>query len=173
MRGERPPHIVVMGVTGCGKTTIARQAAGLAAAEFLDADDLHPLSNIEKMAAGIALTDADRVPWLAAVRDWIRSRERQCVVACSALRRRYRDVLREVPDSVAFVHLDGESDAIWSRMTARSGHFMPTALLASQLALLEPLEPDEFGIAVDLGAKPDEIARSVVAFAQAARKVAR
>ncbi|WP_327118629.1 gluconokinase [Nocardia sp. NBC_01730] len=173
MRSDRQPHIVVMGVTGSGKTTIARQVAGMTTAQFLDTDDLHPRSNIEKMAAGIALTDEDRAPWLEAVRDWIQSRSGRCVVACSALRRRYRDVIRNVSEPVAFVHLNGEPDTIRLRMSARSGHFMLPALLESQLALLEPLERDEFGIVVDVGAAPGEIARLAVDFLTADRKVAR
>lgn len=165
MGSDRRPHIVVMGVTGCGKSTIARQVADMTGGEFLDADDLHSPSNIAKMAAGIPLTDADRAPWLEAVRDWMGTRSAG-VVACSALRRRYRDVLRNVAAPVAFVHLDGAPTTIRSRMAARRGHFMRPVLLDSQLALLEPLEADEFGVAVDVGAGPDEIARSVVDFAR-------
>ncbi|MEV5833390.1 gluconokinase [Nocardia sp. NPDC052112] len=165
MGGERRPHIVVMGVTGCGKSTIARQVAEITGAEFLDADDLHPPANVAKMATGIPLTDADRGPWLTAVRDWLRTRSAG-VVACSALRRRYRDVLRNGSESVAFVHLDGVPATIRSRMSARRGHFMRPVLLDSQLALLEPLEPDEFGVVLDVAAAPEEIARSVVDFAR-------
>ncbi|MGY4098942.1 gluconokinase [Nocardia sp. R16R-3T] len=163
MGGDRRPHIVVMGVTGCGKSTIARQVAEMTGTDFLDADDLHPPSNIAKMAAGIALTDADRAPWLEAIRDWMRMRGGG-VVACSALRRRYRDVLRNVSAPVAFVHLDGAPATIRARLTARRGHFMRPDLLDSQLTVLEPLEPDEFGLVVDIGAAPEEIARSVVDF---------
>ncbi|WP_433762338.1 gluconokinase [Nocardia sp. CA-135398] len=165
MGGDRRPHIVLMGVTGCGKSTIARQVASMTGGEFLDADDLHPASNVAKMAAGIPLTDADRAPWLEAVRDWMGARS-AVVVACSALRRRYRDVLRNVAVPVAFVHLDGAPAMIRSRMVARRGHFMRPVLLDSQLALLEPLESDELGVVFDVGTRPDEIARSVVDFAR-------
>lgn len=165
MDGDRRPHIVVMGVTGCGKSTIARRVAEMTGGEFLDADDLHPPSNVAKMAAGIPLTDADRAPWLQAVRDWMCTRGAG-VVACSALRRQYRDVLRNISAPVAFVHLHGSPTTIRSRMAARRGHFMRPILLDSQLALLEPLGPDEFGIVLDVGAGPDDIARSVVGFAR-------
>ncbi|WP_433521026.1 gluconokinase [Nocardia pseudovaccinii] len=154
-----------MGVTGCGKSTIGRQVAGMVGSEFLDADDLHSPSNVAKMAAGIPLTDVDRAPWLEAVRDWMSTRSAG-VVACSALRRRYRDVLRSISAPVAFVHLDGAPATIRSRMVARRGHFMRPVLLDSQLALLEALEPDEFGLVLDAGAGPEEIARSVVDFAR-------
>ncbi|WP_433715279.1 gluconokinase [Nocardia sp. CA-084685] len=165
MGSDRQPHIVVMGVTGCGKSTIGRQVAELTGGEFLDADDLHSPSNVAKMAAGIPLTDADRAPWLEAVRDWMGTRNAG-VVACSALRRRYRNVLRNVTAPVAFVHLDGAPTTIRSRMAARRGHFMRPVLLDSQLELLEPLEPDEFGVVLDVGTGPDEIAQSVVEFAR-------
>ncbi|WP_024802841.1 gluconokinase [Nocardia sp. BMG51109] len=169
MSSGRRPYLVVMGVTGCGKTTIARRVADLLSLEFLDADSLHPQSNIDKMTAGTPLTDADRAPWLEAVRAAMRSRGSGCVVACSALRRWYRDVLRDVPEPVAFVHLDGDPATIRSRISSRSGHFMQPALLDSQLDLLEPLEPDEPGIVLDISHAPDEIARAAVEFARTCR----
>ncbi|MFI5720946.1 gluconokinase [Nocardia sp. NPDC051750] len=164
MRSERRPHIVVMGVAGCGKTTVARRVAELIDAEFLDADDLHPPSNIEKMAAGIPLTEADREPWLAAVAARLTGRDRRYVVACSALRRRHRDVLRSGAEPVVFAHLTGPPEIIRARLAQRSGHFMSPGMLDSQLALLEPLEPDEPGTVLDIAAPPDAIARTAADF---------
>ncbi|GAA5066497.1 gluconokinase [Nocardia callitridis] len=168
MASEHRAHLVVMGVSGCGKTTIAGHFAASAGAEFLDADDLHPRANIAKMAEGIALTDADRRPWLAAVREEMRARAGGCVVACSALRRQYRDVLREAAETVAFVHLRGSPAVITARLSTRSGHFMPTALLDSQFASLESLEPDELGIVLDAQDTPAEIVTAVGEFTLAA-----
>lgn len=174
MSGDQRPHIVVMGVTGCGKTTVAQQVSELSGHRFLDADDLHPPSNVEKMAAGIPLTDDDRAPWLAVVRDRLRElsdQGRRGVVACSALRRSYRDILRDVSAPVLFVHLTGEREVIHDRMHARSGHFMPPALLDSQFALLEPLDADEFGVVLDVAPAPDAIARAAVEYLHEERKV--
>ncbi|WP_041811533.1 gluconokinase [Rhodococcus jostii] len=175
MSGDQRPHIVVMGVTGCGKTTVAQQLSELTGHRFLDADDLHPPSNVEKMAAGIPLTDDDRAPWLAVVRDRLQAlsdQGRRGVVACSALRQSYRDILRDVSDPVLFVHLTGEREVIHGRMQARSGHFMPPALLDSQFALLEPLDADEFGVVLDVAPAPDAIARAAAEYLHEERKVA-
>lgn len=171
MCSERRPHIVVMGVAGCGKTTVARRVAELIAAEFLDADDLHPRSNIEKMAAGTSLTEADREPWLAAVAARLAARETRYVVACSALRRRHRELLRAGSEAVVFAHLTGPAEVIRARMAQRSGHFMSPGMLDSQLALLEPLEPGEPGIALDIELPPDELARAAADFSNEYRKV--
>jgi len=153
--------IVVMGVSGCGKTTVAAALADRLGVPFLDADDLHPPGNVAKMRDGLPLDDEDRRPWLAAVADWLGDQAQaghDGVVACSALRRAHRDVLRAAPGTqVRFVHLNGERDTIASRLTGRGGHFMPASLLDSQLDTLEPLEPDEDGVAVDLGGPPEEV----------------
>ena len=175
MSGDQLPHIVVMGVTGCGKTTVAQQLSALTGHRFLDADDLHPPSNVAKTAAGIPLTDDDRAPWLGVVRDRLQElsgQGRRGVVACSALRRSYRTILGDVSDPVLFVHLTGDQQVIRGRMQARSGHFMPPALLDSQFALLEPLDADEFGIALDVAPAPDLIARAAVDYLHTERKVA-
>ncbi|MGA7148285.1 MAG: gluconokinase [Microbacterium sp.] len=152
--------VVVMGVSGCGKSTIAIALAEQIGGVYIDADDLHPSSNVAKMAAGVPLTDEDRMPWLALVADAIATETaagRRAVVACSALRHRYRDVLRAAGGEVFFVHLDGPPELLASRMSTREEHFMPPALLASQLATLERLEPDEQGAVVSIDAPVEHI----------------
>ena len=149
--------IVVMGVAGCGKTTTAEALAERLGWPVADADDFHPSTNVAKMRSGTPLTDEDRAPWLEAIRDWLSAADGSVVVTCSALRRRYRDVLRGADPRVRFVHLHGARELLAARMGARQGHFMPLGLLESQLATLEPLEPDEDGIVVDVDASPEEI----------------
>lgn len=134
-----------MGVSGSGKSTLGERLAVRLGVPFLEGDDLHPAANVAAMAAGRALTDDDRWPWLATLRDWAGAQHTGCVLSCSALRRAYRDVLREAGDDVVFVHVDAPALLLAERMAARQGHFMPPALLASQLATLEPLGPDERG----------------------------
>src|SRR5579884_1235439 len=128
--------VVVMGVSGAGKTTVGRALAAALGWPFVDADDLHPAANVEKMRRGQPLDDADRAPWLAAVASTIRSM-RDGVVACSALKRAYRDLLR-VRDDVRFVYLAVDEKVLAARLAARQGHYMPPSLLPSQLATLEP-----------------------------------
>ncbi|SDT71556.1 gluconate kinase, SKI family [Jiangella sp. DSM 45060] len=155
-----PPHIVVMGVSGSGKTTIATRLADALGRPFAEADDMHPAANVAKMAAGTPLTDEDRAPWLATVRDWLTSESTQgraAVVTCSALRRVYRDVLREAAGGVTFVQLDVDPDELAERMRRRKGHFMPPSLLQSQLDTLEPLQPDEDGVRVAAEGRPDDV----------------
>lgn len=145
--------MVVMGVSGAGKSTIAAALAGEVGGVFIDADDLHPPGNVAKMSAGEPLTDTDRMPWLTAVGEAIAaavSRGQLPVVACSALRRSYRDLIRAEAPDVFFVQLDGTPDLLARRMSGRSDHFMPPTLLASQLATLEALQPDERGVVVDV-----------------------
>ena len=151
--------VVVMGVSGSGKTTVGRAVADRLGVPYAEADDFHPRANIEKMSAGHPLTDADRQPWLAVIAAWIaeRSRDGGGVVSCSALKRRYRDQLRAVADRVWFLHLDGTRALIAARLADRTDHFMPPALLDSQLADLEPLDPDEPGLVVDIAVPPKEI----------------
>jgi gluconokinase len=151
--------VVVMGVSGCGKSTVGGELARRLAVPFADADDFHPPANRATMAAGRPLDDADRAPWLDAVAGWIAGHgESGAVVSCSALRRRYRDRLRQAGPELFFLHLDGAPDLIAARLAARHGHFMPPALLLSQIRTLEPLAPDESGATVDIDADPERVA---------------
>lgn len=143
-------RVVVMGVSGSGKTTIGRRLADRIGARFIDADEVHPISNVEKMAAGIPLTDADRAPWLRLLRDELATGADDgdgVVVTCSALARRYRDVLRETP-GVVFVYLQIDADAVTERVAGRSDHFMGAGMVESQFAVLEPPGPDEHDVVV-------------------------
>lgn len=157
------PVLVVMGVSGSGKSTVAGILAGRLGWDFLEGDDLHPQANVDKMAAGQPLTDDDRMPWLALVETWITartSRGQPAIVTCSALKRSYRDVLRG--ENVVFVYLAGPPELIARRLSARVDHYMPPSLLASQLATLEPPAPDEQVIAVDVGRPPEVQAEEVI-----------
>jgi gluconokinase len=157
------PVLVVMGVSGSGKSTVAGIVAGRLNWDLEEGDDLHPAANVAKMSAGIPLTDDDRWPWLDRVGGWIREHTaagRPGVITCSALKRRYRDRLRG--DHVVFVHLAGMRDTIGRRLTARTDHFMPAGLLESQLDALEPLEPDENALVVEIGAAPAELATEII-----------
>nr|WP_221308655.1 gluconokinase [Nocardiopsis mwathae] len=154
-----------MGVSGSGKSTVARQAAERLGLPFSEADGFHPAENIAKMSAGVPLTDEDRRPWLAALADWIAEHERRAeptVMACSALRRRYRDVLRTGAPDVRFIHLHGSREVLARRLADRSGHFMPPALLDSQLATLEPLEGGEDGVTLDISSAAEVLVERVV-----------
>lgn len=163
----RPTALVVMGVAGCGKSTVAGLLADRLGWPLGEADDWHPAANVAAMTAGTPLTDADRAPWLHAVRDWIDAQGGDCVLTCSALRRSYRDVLRGAGSRVRFVHLDGSREELAARLAARTGHFMPPSLLDSQLAVLEPLEADEDGVVVGISGTPAEVAdRAVEAVAR-------
>ncbi|HHU09123.1 MAG TPA: gluconokinase [Intrasporangiaceae bacterium] len=162
---EGTSHIVVMGVSGSGKTTIAHGVADRLGWEFAEADDFHPQRNIDKMSAGIPLDDDDRGPWLEDVAAWMAARAadgRSTVVACSALKRSYRDILRDGPPRVGFVHLDGPIAAIGERLSGRTGHFMPASLLQSQVDALEPLDAGEHGIQLDLRQTPDQLIAAAV-----------
>ena len=157
--------LVVMGVSGTGKTTLASLLAQRLGWPLQEGDALHPQANIDKMAAGRPLDDADRWPWLRLVAAWIDARiaaGEPGIVTCSALKRRYRDVLRR--DCVRFVHLTGDRDLLARRMLGRKGHFMPPALLDSQLATLEAPEADERAIAVDIALAPEAQVASVLAW---------
>ncbi|MDN3270050.1 gluconokinase [Streptomyces sp. MA15] len=159
-----PRVLVVMGVAGTGKTTIGPLLAARLGVPYAEGDDFHPQSNIAKMSAGTPLTDDDRWPWLDAIGDWAQGRAGLGgVVSCSALKRSYRDRLRAAAPGVVFVHLTGDRALVEDRMSQRQGHFMPTALLDSQFATLQPLEPDETGIAVDVAGSPEEIAERAAA----------
>ncbi|WP_183501207.1 gluconokinase [Microbacterium invictum] len=148
-----PPLIVVMGVSASGKSTLAAALADQLGIGWIDADDLHPAENRAKMASGIPLDDSDRWPWLDSVGDALTraAEEGGVVVACSALRRIYRDRLRAVAgERLVFVHLDGSREMLEARAIARQNHFMPPALLSSQFATLEPLQVDEEGVTMDV-----------------------
>ena len=157
-------RVVVMGVSGCGKTTIGDLVARELGVPFLDGDSLHPVENVAKMAAGTPLTDEDRWPWLATVgAELAKAGDGGRVLACSALRRSYRDAIREQAPDTVFLHLHGSKEVLGSRLEGRSGHFMPTTLLDSQLATLEPLEADEAGFVVDIAVPVDEVVASSLA----------
>ena len=152
-----PPVLVVMGVSGTGKSTVAALLAGHLGWPLQEGDDLHPEANVDKMEQGVPLTDDDRWPWLDRVGGWIDEQVRRGepgIITCSALKRAYRDRLRR--PNVVFVYLAGTREAITRRMAARAGHFMPLSLLDSQLATLEAPGSDEQVITVDLGGTPQE-----------------
>jgi gluconokinase len=160
---ERPSIILVTGVSGSGKTTVGEELADRLDWDYAEADDFHPKANIDKMRAGVPLTDADRMPWLRAIADWIDGRlagGRPAVVSTSALKRRYRDMLRR--PGVRAVFLDGDHDVIARRMAARKGHFFPAGLLESQFRELEPPEPDENALSVRIDGTPEQTVQQIV-----------
>ncbi|MFE2071589.1 gluconokinase [Streptomyces misionensis] len=164
--GRRPPCVVVIGVAGVGKTTVARLLSRRLEVPFSEADDFHSPQSIAKMSAGVPLTDADRRSWLESIADWLRERDEAAtggVVPCSALRRRYRDTLRAACPDVFFVHLTAGHEVVGRRLSERAGHFMPRTLLESQEETLEPLEPDERGVTVDAGPPPEAVVEAVLA----------
>ena len=152
-----PDIVVVMGVSGTGKTTVAKGISTIMGWEFAEGDAFHPAANVAKMASGHPLTDEDRWPWLALIGDWITAKEdagESAVVTCSALRRVYRDVLRAGRPGVRFLHLTLDPTALQDRLEHRAGHYMPASLLPSQLASLEPLGDDEPGVEVSSAGTP-------------------
>jgi carbohydrate kinase (thermoresistant glucokinase family) len=154
-----------MGVSGSGKSTVGAALAGRLRVPFEDADDLHPPENVAKMAEGRPLTDADRWGWLESLAAWTAERDARgesTIMACSALRQAYRDVLRRGGEGTFFVHCTGDKHMLLGRMNARD-HFMPPSLLESQLDTLEPLEPDEHGMDVDPALPVDRLAAMVLA----------
>ncbi|BBZ52311.1 gluconokinase [Mycobacterium heidelbergense] len=148
---------MVMGVSGSGKSTVGTALARRLRVPFVDADALHPPANIAKMTAGEPLNDDDRHPWLEKVGEWLAGHGGGGVVSCSALKRAYRDQLRRHCPGVEFLYLSGSPGLIGARLAARSGHFMPAALLRSQFDALEPLGVDEAGITADVGQGVDAI----------------
>lgn len=158
-----------MGVSGSGKSTVGAELASRLGRSFADGDDFHSDANREKMASGHPLTDEDRWPWLATIGTYLRDEMiagRPTVVACSALKRVYRDRIRAAGASVYFVFLTGNEDLLQERMTSRAGHFMKADMLASQLAILEPLDADEFGVTVNVsGDIPDIVHEALADFA--------
>ena len=160
-----PRRIIVMGVSGCGKSTVGAALAEALAQVFVDGDDLHPQSNRDKMAAGTALNDENRWPWLDRVGKTLASGD-GAVVACSALKRSYRDRIRNLAPDTVFIHLTGSEESLAARHSARTDHFMPTSLLRSQLDTLEDLEPTELGAAVSIdGTEAEVIAAALSALA--------
>jgi len=164
-RKAGPPIVLVMGVSGSGKTTIGALLAGQLGWTYAEADDFHPKSNVEKMAAGHPLTDEDRWPWLEAIGRWIderRAAHEPGVVSCSALKRAYRDLLRRDRPEVHVAYLDGDRDTIAKRLIARHGHFFLATMLDSQFADLEPPMPDEQVLDVPIEGTPPDVVRRIV-----------
>jgi len=158
--GQEPDLVVVMGVAGSGKTTVAKGIAVSMNWLFAEGDAFHPEANVEKMHSGVPLTDEDRWPWLRLIGDWMSEQEDagvSAVVTCSALRRVYRDLLREDRPAVRFCHVTSPESTIADRLDHREGHYMPPSLLPSQLATLEPLEDDEPGVTVSGAGSETEV----------------
>lgn len=158
---------VVMGVSGCGKSTVGAQLAAALGLEFLEGDSLHPAANVARMAAGVALSDADREGWLQTLAGRLqqaRADGRGLVLSCSALKRSYRDILRRGAPDARFLHLQGDYPLLAARMAARTGHYMPLSLLASQLSTLEAPDPGENAQSFDLSSRPEDIVAAVLAW---------
>ncbi len=153
------PCVIVMGVAGSGKTTVGGILAQQLGVSLADADDFHSAEAKAKMAAGHPLNDDDRAPWLIRLRDWLRGHPDGAVLACSALKRRYRDVLRTGAPKVCFLHLAGDPTVVVERVGHRTKHYMPASLVQSQYDALEPLEPDEFGVVGDITLDPEQIVK--------------
>ena len=162
MTADPPLQVVVMGVCGCGKSALGEPLARALELRFVEGDGLHPQANIERMAQGIALTDADRAGWLDAVAATLAT-DRGTVVSCSALKRSYRDRLRAAAPGLRFVHLHGARAVLEQRLRERSGHYMPASLLQSQLDTLEPPLADEDALSVDVAAAPGTIVAALLA----------
>ncbi|GAA1496145.1 gluconokinase [Paeniglutamicibacter kerguelensis] len=154
------PPMIVMGVSGCGKSTVGQKLASRLGLAFIDGDDLHPKSNKDKMAAGHPLNDDDRRPWLETIGEALAASVAAgipAIIACSALKRSYRDLLRSCEPDTVFVHLSGSPELIQSRLDERSHEYMPPTLLASQLNTLEAIASDEAAVEVEVSLSPDEI----------------
>ena len=161
-------RIVVMGVSGCGKSTVGELLGRIVGSAYLDGDSLHPASNIAKMEAGHPLDDTDREPWLREIGERLGSvGQDSMIIACSALKRSYRDLIRAHAPGTVFIHLHGTLALLTERMSARAGHFMPVGLLESQLATLEHLESDEAGAVLDIAATPAQLAQEAAAWLDA------
>jgi gluconokinase len=161
------PLVTVMGVSGCGKTTVGAALAQRLGVPFADADDFHPAANVAKMSAGTPLDDLDRLPWLQTISLWLADHAATgAVVSCSALKHWYRTILREAAPTQVFIHLDGSPEVVARRVAGRPGHFMPASLVDSQFATLERLQDDEIGVTLPLGLPVDDlVARAVAALA--------
>lgn len=161
-----PSVIVVMGVSGCGKSTVAEALASRLRWPFAEADTFHPTANVEKMRAGVPLTDEDRWPWLEAMRAWIESTRasgRRCIVTCSALKRSYRERIAGGLADARFVHLHGPYDLIAARLATRQHDYMPASLLRSQFEALEPPGEDENPLVLPVDRAVDDLVREIVA----------
>jgi gluconokinase len=174
MAADSPPTttIVVMGVSGSGKSTVAGTLVDRLGWEFAEGDDFHPPANVEKMRAGHPLDDDDRWPWLQRLADWIGTHEeagRSVVVTCSALKRSYRDLLGDGHPSVWFAHVTVDADTLRERVEKRTGHYMPPSLLSSQLATLEALQDDEPGVTVSGARSPEQVVDEILAALEAQR----
>jgi carbohydrate kinase (thermoresistant glucokinase family) len=154
-----------MGVSGCGKSSVGLQLASALEVPFLEGDAYHSYANVAKMTAGVPLTDADRADWLQALHTEIRDarlKHSGLVLSCSSLKRSYRDLLRSADPALRFAHLAGPRELIAARMRSRKDHYMPTALLDSQLATLEPLQDDEAGIVLDIAQEPEALVHQIL-----------
>jgi gluconokinase len=158
----RNPILVVMGVSGSGKTTIGAMLAGRLGWTYAEADDFHPPANVEKMHNGIPLDDEDRKPWLEAIAEWMKDQDGPAVVTSSALKRKYRDILRGGRPDLRLVYLDGSRELIGARMAARHGHFFPKQLLDTQFADLEPPDPEENPLIVSIDAPPERVVQEII-----------
>jgi carbohydrate kinase (thermoresistant glucokinase family) len=164
-----PLHIVVMGVSGCGKSTVGQMLAQQLGLPFIEGDTLHPPHNVALMAAGTPLTDADRADWLASIAQRLgraQAAHQGLVVSCSALKRSYRDLLRATCPGLRLVHLQGSAAQLRQRLTHRIGHYMPPSLLDSQLATLEPPAADEAALTLDISASPQQLVAAALASLQ-------
>ncbi|WP_229256431.1 gluconokinase [Duganella lactea] len=165
MQKSKQQRWVIMGVSGCGKSSVGLQLASALDIPFLEGDTYHPYANVAKMTAGVPLTDADRADWLTALHKEIRDarlKQSGLVLSCSSLKRRYRDLLRSADPELRFVHLAGPREVIAERMAARQDHYMPPALLDSQLATLEPLQEDEAGMVLDIAHPPAQLVQQIL-----------
>lgn len=162
---QRPKYIIVMGVSGCGKSTVAERLCTKLGWPYRDGDDFHPSANVAKMASGRPLNDDDRAPWLAAIADWIDQRRQigqSAIVTCSALKKAYRLILVGGNADVTFVYLKGSQALLMSRISARKGHFMPPTLLMSQLATLEEPGQEEPAVTVSIETAPEIIETQIL-----------
>ena len=160
-----PQILLVMGVSGSGKSTVGAMLAGRLRWAYAEADDFHPAANVTKMHAGVQLTDDDRWPWLSAIAEWMDTQAaagQPAVVTCSALKRRYRDFLRAGRPYIQLIYLDGDRDLIARRMAARQGHFFPARLLDTQFSELEPPRPGEHALTVAAAATPGQIVDEIL-----------
>ncbi|SSY70441.1 gluconokinase [Alysiella crassa] len=167
-------HFVIMGICGCGKTTAAQTVQNHLNCPYAEGDDFHTQANRDKMGAGIPLTDEDRAPWLANLRDWMSEQTRAgkpySVVTCSALKKAYRDILRGADGEVYFIHLAPPVEVNRERMAARQGHYMKASMVDSQLAILEPLQADERGVVIDSAGTPEEVGKIITAWLDSVKK---